>query len=447
MTRSTAPGPLVLDTTQEGERKRDGIIPMHPAVLRVSLHRWAVFFATLEPGVWDGTRSILWQLRDGFPGGSILREGIVRACVNDWDPLGRGDRCSRRCGTPVAFGVPKGACRGGCPLPTANRFVLRWYVFGFPLQDGRPVSPLGGRYAALHPGAKEAAARTLRVEWMQFRLNDAEDDLEVLLPPQPMRERGCSPGNAFSSLGAGRSHVLGITSPLAANPEATEWIGFDTFAPWREMHSEIAAIGFRFDPAAGLYDWSRTGPAIRLGDGVRIGEACPLRLASGWAAATRDFGVDGRTRWLHFADPFAPPERVLIAPADEGPREGSRTAYLCADGVLRLFGNNNAWRTRGRDVLYAWDVDPGSFTFTRRRTLFAPREAGLPFGRPFVDMAKLCSPEDGTQRVVFRCLAHPQVSRHDESLVPTEEENRVAGIYQATVALDGKPSPEWELAG
>jgi hypothetical protein len=440
-------GPLVLDTATPGERKRDGIIPLHPAVLRASRRRWALFFATLEPGVWDGTRSVLWQLRDGAPDGPVLREGVVRSCIADWEPLGDGARFSRRCGTPVAFGVPKGACRQGRPLPSANRFVLRWYVLGFPLEEGRAVSPFGGPCARLHPEAKGIAARTLRVEWMQFRLNDAEDDLEATLPPQPMRERGCDDGDAFSSLGAGRSHVLGITAPVASNPEATEWLGFDTFAPWREMHSEVAAVGFRYDPAAGLYEWSRTGPAIRLGDGARIGEACALRLPSGWAAATRDFGVDGRTRWLLFDDPFSKPGRTALAPPDEGPREGPRTAYVCADGVLRLFGNDNAWRTRGRDVLYAWEVDPSSFALSRRRIVFSPREAGLPFSRPFADMAKLCPPEADGQRVAFRCLTHPQVSRHDPSLVPTEEENRVAGIYQAPVELAGAPSPEWEFAG
>ena len=63
----------------------------------------------------------------------------------------------------------------GKPAPSANVFVLKWRQVARVLDHER--SYLENESA--HPELRE---RTHTVEWLQFRLNEREDDIEILKP-------------------------------------------------------------------------------------------------------------------------------------------------------------------------------------------------------------------------------------------------------------------------
>ena len=119
--------------------------------------------------------------------GPVLREGVFSRFIDDWDPLGDGQPCVKRHGPPVSFGVPKGARIGGSPAPHANLFVAKWR------RVARRLDLATGKM--LH-SKSDAGLRlgTLGVEWGQFRLNEAEDDVEIVEPPRRLRQKGYEEG-------------------------------------------------------------------------------------------------------------------------------------------------------------------------------------------------------------------------------------------------------------
>jgi hypothetical protein len=366
------PGLLVGGCTLPGETRADDVVPAHPNGLQLSRDRWMVIYAT------RGFRGVDDDL-------SVVRQH----------------------GHPVVFGVPKGAVLGGRRLPNANVFVAKWRVVARLLDRSRNCLERTAVDAKL-------AAATQGVEWVQFRLNDREDDIEVLRPDGSER--------------ADANH-------------------FD--------RGRVAALRYRFDAGSGLYDWVETGPFLSHPE-LGLSEASLVRWKGAGVIAVRLEGGRG-VGWARADDPFARLPAITIAsdPAANAPL----TAYACGDGALRPFTGDPVRppRKNGRDPLYAWEIDPDAgFGASGRRVVFDSVEAGLPLrkaAQPRADMCQLLPPQGRRQRLLFRVSVrsfnHPYLGADGKPVgipVITPEEKAACGIYSARIAYPEPAPPAWGFA-
>lgn len=428
-------GPLITDTSIVGQRKCDGIIPAHGSgAIRLSRDRWAIFISTLDIGGWDAVHSIVYQVRAGSPGGPVLREGLLMAAESNWRPG------LRKCyGMPMAFGVPKGA-----PRRNANVFALQAYRRAMPEREGMLV-PRG-----MHdePGSrdKQRARDYLRIEWLQFRLNDAEDDIEVIQPVRTLMQVGFDSEDHFCDLGPGCYMNHAMTPPVATDATCETWCEVATFAfdeaSGRHGHGAVSPIEYRWNPRCGLYEWSRVG-SLHLIPGRAIGETSISRWEDAWVVAARSNCVDGSTAWYRTDDLFAGLGEPVLRDGTWGPRH----SYRCADGALRLFCNDQNLSPYGhkRNPLYCIEVDPVTFDYAPPRVVFDAQAADLPLVEPFLDMSKLCAPQANEQKLVFRLIARSQTTGPgSDAPAPTDEEMNIAGIHYATLEYDNA-AEAWEF--
>jgi hypothetical protein len=433
-------GVLIRECPLRGERRADEVVPAHPSGLQVSRDRWLLVYATRGFRGVDDDRSIVWQLRAGGPEGRVLKDGMFARSIDDWDPLGKGEAVVRQHGHPVAFGVPRGALLAGRPAPHGNVFVALWRVVGRRLDRERKL--------LLHGSADaELTRRTQGVEWVQFRLNDREDDLEVLQPAAALRQKGYDKGPAFCSA-SGVVHMnQAFAPPVAFNADTTAWVGCNHFDGGR-----LAALKFVFNPTTRRYEWTETGPLFR-GPDVGLVEASVARAGQRWAIAARLESGKG-VGWLDTADPFGrlPAVSVARTPAVGAPL----TLFRCADGVLRLFSGDAAVspQRNARDPLYLWDIDPRKdFAATGQRVVFDSIEAKLalrPAAAPKIDMCKLLPPVGRTQLAVFRVSVrsynHPYTggSGKPAGIPPINADEKAAcAIYAARLRYSAALPGAW----
>jgi hypothetical protein len=341
----------------------------------------------------------------------------------------------------VVFGVPEGALRGGRPLPQANVFVAKWRLVARRLDPKR-------NYLEHATPDRKLAERTQAVEWLQFRLNEKEDDVEVVQPAAVMHQKGFESGPAFCSGERVAWMNQTFTPAVPFNPEATEWADCNHFDGGR-----VAVLKYVFNPKRQLYEWTATGPF--LADPRRgLSEASLARWGDRWVIAARTAG-DG-VAWVTTADPFAMMPRLQFTtkPAGSAPR----TLFRCADGVLRLFSGDSfgSPTQNARDPLYCWDVDPDdSFALSNRRLIFDSAGAKLPIrpaAVPKIDMCKVLPPQGRTQLLVFRVSVrsynHPYVGgsgKPNGIPVIDQEEKACCGLYCARITYgEVVPSP-WEF--
>jgi len=408
-------GPLITNTSQVGERKSDGVIPAHPGggALQVSQNRWVLFFATLNHQGSDCNRSILYQLRQDSPHGPLLKEGVIDRGIDHWDPLSRNDNLVKSCGMPIAFGVPKGATHDSQPMSHANVFVVKWYRWGHLRKDGRVFNPC--HHAHQWPDGPAIKNDTLRVEWMQFRLNDAEDDIQPLTSPGLLRQRGYEQGVAFCELGPGVQMNHAMKAPVAEDATHRSWVSVDTFAPYypaQYIHGMVAPVRFAFNDHLGLYEWSHTGQPLKLPDRM-AGEASVNRIDDRYIVSLRCFEYDNRgsdTCWFNTDNLFGNWGEPTFTPSPPVPR----IAFACGDGVIRLFSNASAKHMASdcRSVLSCWDVDPNTLQLSKQRTILDANTLAWPFKDPFVEMAKLCRPIENRQLLLVRVIdrAHTEAN-------------------------------------
>jgi hypothetical protein len=390
-------GILLGDCSLPGETRKDDVTPAHSSGLQVSRDRWLLLYATRGFRGVDDDRSIVWQLRKGAIDGPIIKEGML-ARSREYEPFGaenqpagEGKVYVKQHGHPVVFGVPKGAIIDGKPAAHANLFVAKW----------RAVARILDRKtnALLHSGADpEARRRSQVVEWVQFRLNERDDDLEIVQPAGIMRQQGFEQGPAFCSGQQVGWMNQSFTPPVPFNRIATEWADCNHFDRGR-----VAALKYRFNVRAGRYDWVETGPMV--GDPqCDLSEAILAPVAGKWVIAARP--EKGGVAWARADDPFVKISAPLY-PKEPG-SNAPVTAFNCADGVLRLFTGDVSLSPykNGRDPLYCWDVDPGrDFACDNRRTIFDTVTAKLairPAAVPKVDMCKLLPHQGSRQALVWR---------------------------------------------
>lgn len=423
-----------------GETRADEVFPGHPNGVQMSRDRWLIVYATRAWRGVDDDRSIVYQLReaaDGGPCGRLIKEGLVRRSIDDWDPLGDGTRLVRQLGHPVAFGVPDGACIQGRAAPAANVIAIKWRV------SARWLNPETGVLEGVKSDP-ELKALTQSVEWMQCRLNDAGDDIEVLQPPRPLRQKGWEEGAAFCSARGvdwAREPLRmnqAFTQAVPFNEDCTEWVDCNHF------DGRVAPLKYRFDAAAGLYEWVETGPFMQS-DRMPLSEASIAPCGSNWILCARGESAIG---WVRTSDPFArvPAPTFTSAPAVNAPV----TFYRCADGVLRIFTGDVATSPygTGRNPLYCWEIDPDAFGASTPIEIFDCIASGtLPEETvPRAEMCKLLPHGGGPRQWLLWRVRTKNVSHQYGSLPPvTPEWKAKHGLYSAALVYADAAPAAWEF--
>lgn len=435
-------GVLIRDCTIPGDTRKDDALPANPNGMQVSKNKWLLVYSTRKFRGVDDDCSIVYQLRAGAPDGRLIKEGMLVRSHDQWDPFGDGSRYIKQHGHPVLFGVPRGALIDGKPAPNANVFVLKWRQVAKILDRGKNALVRG-------PHDHEISRRTQSVGWLQFRLNDREDDLEIIQPEKQLRQKGYESGKAFCS----RESVVWMnqtfTQAVPLNKECIDWTDCNSF-----NDGTVAALKYVFNPKAGIYEWTETSPEI-FERANRASESSLLPYRGSWLiAGRRNRGV----AWVRTDDPFSPTRRYAYpaSPANSCPL----TAYLCPDGVVRLLTGDATVspHKKDRDPLYCWDIDPDSdFLSSNRRVLFDSVAAGLPIrpaASPKIDMGKLLPHSGSVQYVVHRVSVRsanlPYLGNNGE-VVPSipiinDQEKAVCAIYYGIITYrDAFPSP-WDFA-
>ena len=420
-------GPLISDTIVPEEGKSAGITPEISGCVQASKDKWIILFGTVDPRGHDTNRSIFYQIRKGSPDGQVVKEGVIEQAKSNWDPLGVGHQFRKINAVVKVFGVPKGAKRGGKPLATANHFVAKWYT--------RPCLEINGRLVNLwdkKSTVKEAdlGSYAYCLEWLQFRLNDAEDDIEVISPARQLRQKGYDQGHTISSLGVSNGMHHGFGDPVP-NDDFSEWVEVCKF------EKKAAAVRYAFDPTTCLYEWVETG---KMQDVPKrhIAEASLNRIDDTWVICLRAYDQQGQTAWYRATDPFESFGERTDIKSPYSPR----IAFVCADGKLRLFCNDTNPYGDKRNPLYCFDVDPITFKYSNRQVVLDSRKENIPFRRPFIDHAMLYPHPGGRKQIIsFRAINISQTV--GDSTTPAELEK--SGVHYSHLVYDKEYPNPWEF--
>jgi hypothetical protein len=437
-------GVLIHECGIEGERRRDDTVPAHPNGIQASKDRWLVIYATRSFRGFDDDRSIVYQLRAGALDGKIVKEGLLARIQAD--PIDGGRLYElHQLGHPVLFGVPRGARILGRPAPSANVFVAKWRRTTLTLDKDKDqlVHGAGNRAPSLQRQA---------VQWIQFRLSPSEDDIEIIQPVSLLRQKGYETGEAFCSAPV-KTINQSFVQAVPYKRDGTEWVDcnhFDGAPVWPFLGTgRLACLRYAYNAELGRYEWIQTGTLFG-GRDLPLIEASLAQMGNQWIIAARPSAAG--LVWVRTEDPFAemPPLTHRKDPATTSPR----TAYVCADGVLRLFTGDRAVSPyrQARNPLYCWDIDPNNgFTPSVRRVIFDSVKAGLPIRQetpPMIDMCKLLPHAGGRfqwilHRVQVDADNHPRPQRSTPPI--NEKEKGVCGVYYAQVAYSESFPSRWEF--
>jgi len=452
MLRTVEPaGVLIHACGLPGQGRADNVYPTNPNAIQVSRERWLVVYEIRGLRGTDDQRSVACQLRAGAVDGPVLREMLLAEGISDWEPLDDGKKYERQHGSPVAFGVPRGATVNGRAAPHGNVFVIKW-------RRNARVFDRDGGFLCSHNKFPELWDRTMRCEWMQVRLNDAEDDLEVIAPARMLRQRGYEQGEAHCALGSGPMNQT-FVQPAPLNTDCTEWADVCHSAGMGEGRSgQIFATRFRFNAELGLYEWVETGPPIGPEHGG-LGEASLAPYNGSWVIAART-RQPGPIAWMRTDDPFAR-QTPAVAWTDDVYHNGPISVFRCADGGLRLFtGDKNVSpHANGRNPLYCWEINPDNgFRASRRRVVLDTLEAGLPFPiiheqqcSPIVDYAKVFPHAGGDAQIVACRVRTNGLLACDPDYYtrlhrPTAAEIDASAVYYFRLRYDAEHPAQWRFA-
>jgi len=422
----------------QGEGRDCGVYPAHPNGIQLSKDRFLILYSTRAYRGDDDEKSGVYQVRADAFDGPLLKEGWICRTRDDWDLFGDGKKYVRQHGHPTAFGLPKGAIVNGRRQAHENLFAVLWRV------EARWIDPETGFMAYVQDNP-ELTRRSRTSEWMQFRLNDAGDDIEILQPPSPLRQAGYENGLAFCQHEAARSIVANFVQPVAYNAAATEWVHADTlYIPGPggstnhesiQVHVEgaVVPLRFRYDPDTHRYQWVETGPPLGgFGRGLFEGSIIPYR--GDWVVMARRVQGDavafGRTNDL-FGD------SIPMALAKDQPNRVPIMAYMCPDGILRRTGGipGLCAHANGRNPLYIMDIDPeNGFEYRNPRVVFDANHAGVPIPQVIVDFGKLLPHSGGKTQWILHRLRSPMLNdpnRPERKLTAPEIE--ASGIYAAKI--------------
>jgi hypothetical protein len=421
-------GVLVHECKLPGETRGDDVFPAHCNAIPLSRTRWLVLYATRGFNGIDDDRSIVYQVRENAPDGAVLRENFLSRCVDDWQPHNDGKIYRKEHGHPVAFGVPRGALIGGKRAPNENVFVAKWRVLGKTVEDGKV--------------SRETTSKTQGAEWVQFRLNEAGDDIEILQAPQPLRQLGFECGDNFCARDVTCMNQTFVNA-IPLSDDGTRWGDVNHFDDVK-----IAALEYSFNATRGLYEWSRTGPLLG-GASTPAFEASLAKLNDQFIIGARRAKGDG-SAWWRFDDLFDASSAGASTPilTETPPSYAPQASYVCADGVLRLLTGDpqSSPYNNGRNPLFIWDA--GNFEPKNQRVLFDAWEAGLPI-RPeagtVVDMAKILPHTGGsTQFFVHRVRPKAINFPANTKAVVNAQEKNCAAIYYGVIHYEREYSGAWQ---
>ncbi len=389
----------------------------------------------------DDDRSICFQLRSGGFDGPVLKDGFLAQSIDDWDPRGEGKRYFKQHGHPVAFGVPKSAVIAGKTPRHANVFVAKWRTRAIAIDSGGKI-------------AGESSRVGQGVEWVQFRLSPDENDLEIIQPAAELRQRGFETGPAICSAPKYGWMNQTYVNAVSLNTNCDEWIDANHFAGDR-----VAALRYVFNVERGIYEWTEAGDYLidPLGG---VSEASVVPWNGQWIVGARLAGVpiDKPNRpkrgahgvgWLRTSDPFRAEGEIAFPTIPSC--QGGRTAYHCADGVLRLFSGdatvapNNGKPRNKRNPIYSWDIDPdANWTASPPSMIFdAWRSSAVmrPNSVPMCDMIKVMPAASRSQLLLHRLTFATADS------APDEQEIDACGIYYARMDFEQDVPPTWQFVG
>lgn len=423
-----------------GEGRDRNIYPAHPNGIQLSKDRFLLLYSTRAYRGDDDEKSGIYQVRkDGFDG-PILKEGWICRTCDDWDPLNDGRKYVRQHGHPVALGVPKGALIYGRRVKHENVFAVIWR------REARWIDPKTGfmAYVQDHP---ELVEKTATTEWLQFRLNDAEDDIEILQPAQQLRQAGFESGPQFCSQAEAYRMTGNFALPVPYSDDASEWVHADTLythgkgvSTWHESlvggghnRGAVAVLKLRFNSAKGLYEWVQTSPLLGRGQGLFEGSVLSYR--GSWIVMARRAQAD-TVAWARTDDLFGEPPQIVL-PADQ-PNAAPTVAFLSPDGIVRRTGGRADLSPYGlcRDPLYLMDIDPDrNFAASNVRVIFDAHAAGIPVpSSPIVDFGKLLPHTGGKTQLLVHRVRSPMLNdprRPDRRLA--QEEIDASGVYWAKI--------------
>jgi hypothetical protein len=446
--RIESSGMFLEECSIDGETRKDGVFPAHPNGIRLGKNRFLLIYATRGFRGVDEDRSIIYQVRAGSFAGRVLKEGILARSIDDWRPLDDGHLYKKNNGSPTVFGVPKGARIHGKVPPHANLFVAKWY------QHARAFAESGRLIKATE--SLDLMEKTLHVEATQFRLNNAGDDIEILQPPAALRQQGYETGETMCSASARGDMNQSFVNPVPFNTDLTEWIDSHHFGfsdPKHPGGNRIAAIKFRYSPKRHRYDWIETGPVLFYPEYAAI-EASTIRLKDSWAIGARAQQKGLPVLWVRSEDPFSSKPKYIGAEVSEQhpPSSGPMTAYVCADGVIRLLtgdGRESPYRI-ARNPLYCWEVNPDrGFALSNRRVVIDLLQAGLPIRReagPVADMAKILPHSGGRDQLILHRVRTTAIGvPNPDRKLATDSEKRVHGIYSAHLLFEEDQADAWDF--
>jgi hypothetical protein len=435
-------GMLVRDCTIEGEQRADDVWPAHPNGIQVSKDTWLIVYATRGFRGGDDDRSSIYQLRKDTPDGPIIKEGELALTNEEWDPLNDGSRYIKQCGHPVAFGIPKGALIHGKKAVNENVFVIKWRTTPRVFDKEKDFLPWDAGFPEYG-----------RVEWLQCRLNKAEDDIDILQEPCEMQQKGYEQEETFCM----HEHVKVMNQSFAHcipyNEDATEWIGMHHFDYTDNADKgSVAGARFTFNRQTGLYEWTDIGPFLGAEDKVLF-EASVVPYNDEWLICARVGWGEFQLAWFRTDDPFNDSPQAVLT--DSIKNDGPFTMSVCADGIIRIFGGDKTVSPyeMARCPLYCWDINPeNKYTAENRKVLFDVIESGLPFPKenlPVTDMCKLLPHAGGHEQYALYRVRSQSINvekKHPAGFIipsATQEEKDASGIYYAKITYDAEYPAAW----
>lgn len=455
MTTLTSKGSYVLDAKLSGRSKADGYMPSHTTCVQASANRFLVVFGVRGFAGIDDERDVVYQLRTDAPDGRVIKQDFLARNVEDWDPFNTGQTCLKILGTPTLFGVPKNAMQQGKVPSHHNLFVIKWYTYGKVVEGDRVLID------------EDLMSKTMHIEWLQCRLNDSEDDIEIIEPAAAMRQKHFGmdkPGAGLCAKFCEQSDAAfmnhAMVAPVPYSEAADQWVEIDHF-----NGGSLASVRYAYNAARHRYEWVQTGPLL---EGKHT-EACVCRVPETgsdgagndggkadapveYLISARTFTNGAQTAWWRTADLFGPwAAGHYSEPATWGPR----TLFTCGDDVVRIFSGSLAQSPYGekRNPLYCWDVNTDDFSLSNRRVVFDFYERGL-YSRgdkrlensqgPMAGFVKLC-PHQGNKQLLTHRVTKAG-GQADYSKGGDVEERAHFGSYVSEFTFEKKSRQTWAFA-
>ena len=439
-------GVLIHGSTIEGQTRYDGIYPAHADAIQVSSNRWMILYSNRGFMGDDNYKSLVYQIRRDSLDGPLVREGILEKSRSFQLDHDESTTYSTQLGSPHMFGVPKGLEKLH-PAGNANIFVARWYIRHNLLRRASEGT-LKLSANRILPGIRSSG-----VQWVQYKLNESEDDIEIIQAPSMFTQKGFEESDSFCELGPDITMNHGFSRPFPLNDDQTHWCDVITAGG-------IAPVKFEFNPSMGKYEWTEVG--TRIGDAdYSLGEPSIVQVNDSFiiAARTGERGWNkpnwkmkkGTIAWVRLDDPFSYNSYEIIYPEDaRNGRAAPFTLAKMADEGLRVFSNddyNSPYPELNRNPLYVWDIDPGQgFQRMNRQVVYDGVALQLP-GAPNANFVHLVTHSGGDKQFFTFFESHKlttPISDQVRQLYPREEE---ANVYYGAIQFDRECPSEWGFNG